>query len=166
MQPSLAHPPAYTLLNSEAEYRQAWDSILGQAQREILIFDHDMAAPRPEEKARIEALTGFLQADSLRRIRMVLHDPGRVERDSPRLLRLVARFSHTFEVRQSPENLRQLADTHILGDEGHGVRRFHVDQPRCARIIDDPAYISPWRLRFEELWELSRPCLSVNPTGL
>jgi hypothetical protein len=158
--------PAYTLLTSEAEYRQACDTILDRAEHDILIFDHDLAALRLEEMARLEALANFIQIDNVRRIRVVLHDPGPAERDSPRLMQFIARFSHVVDVRQSPDNLRHLADTHVLADEGHGVRRFHVDQPRSALILDDPAYIKPWRQRFEELWELSLPCLSANTTGL
>ncbi len=158
--------PAYTLLTSEAEYRQACDTILGRAEHEILIFDRDLASLRLEDKVRLEALTNFIQMDGLRRIRVVLHDPGPVERSSPRLMQFVARFSHVVEVRQSPDNLRHLADTHVLADEGHGVRRFHVDQPRSALILDDPAYINPWRRRFEDLWDLSQPCLQLNTTGL
>ncbi len=158
--------PAYTLLTSEAGYRQACNTILGRAEHEILIFDRDLASLRLEERTRLEALTNFIRMDKLRRIRVVLHDPGPVERNSPRLMQFVARFSHVVEVRQSPDNLRHLADTHVLADEGHGVRRFHVDQPRSALILDDPDYINPWRRRFEELWELSQPCLQLNTTGL
>lgn len=156
----------YKLLTSEAEYRQACDTILRHAEREILIFDRDLAALRLEEKTRLEALAAFLQRDRLRRMRMVLHDPGPLERNAPRLLQLVLRFSHVVEVRQSPDNLRHLADTHLLADENHGLRRFHVDQPRSALIVDDANYIRPWRQRFEELWELSQPCLRINTTGL
>jgi len=156
----------YTLLNSEAEYRQACDTVLGRAQRELLIFDRDLAAMQLDTKARLDLLTGFLQDDALRRVRIVLHDPGPLERNSPRLLQLVARFSHLIEARQTPDNLRHLADTHLLADGCQGVRRFHVDQPRCALIIDDRTYIHPWQQRFEELWHLSHPCLTLNTTGL
>jgi hypothetical protein len=156
----------YTLLTGEADYRRACDTILARAERELLIFDRDLAALRLNEKARLDALTGFLQADDLRRIRIVLHAPERVERDAPRLMRLFFRFSHVIELRQSPDNLRHLADTHVLADDCHGVRRFHVDQPRSALILGDPAYISPWRQRFEELWTLAQPCLRINTTGL
>jgi len=158
--------PAYTLITSEAGYRQACDAILGRAQHEILIFDRNLAALRLEEKARLETLANFLQMDGLRRIRVVLHDPAPLERSAPRLTQLIARYPHVIDIRQSPDNLRHLADTHVLADESHGVRRFHVDQPRSALIVDDPAYIHPWRQRFEELWELSYPCLRINPTGL
>jgi hypothetical protein len=158
--------PTYKQINSEAEYREACDTILGRAQHEVLIFDRDLAALQPGQKIRLELLAGFLQADALRRIRIVLHDPVHLERNAPRLIQVIARFSHAIEVRQSPDNLRHLADTHLLADDSHGVRRFHVDQPRSAIILDDPAYIHPWRQRFEELWQLSHPCLRLNTTGL
>lgn len=158
--------PAYTLLTSETEYRQACDTVLALAEREILIFDRDLAPLRLEEKTRVEALENFLHTDGLRRIRVVLHDTEPLRRDAPRLTQLIARFSHVVDVRQSPDNLRQLADTHVLADENHGVRRFHVDQPRSALVVDDRTYIHPWRQRFEELWQLSHPCLSLNATIL
>lgn len=158
--------PAYTLLTSEVAYRQACDTILSLAEREILIFDRDLAALRLEERARLETLAGFLRGNSLRRIRMVLHDPGPLERNAPRLMQIIVRYSHAMEVRQSPDNLRQLADTHLLADGRYAVRRFHVDQPRSALIVDDQAYIQPWHQRFEELWDLSQPCLRFNTTGL
>lgn len=156
----------YQLLTSEADYRQACDTVLGRAQHEILIFDRDLAALRLDEKLRLEILAGFLQGQSPRRIRMVLHKPETPMRNSPRLMQLIQRFSHSIEVRQSPDNLHHVADTHILVDDRHGVRRFHVDQPRSALVLDDPTYLSPWRLRYEELWELSQPCLTLNTTGL
>jgi len=156
----------YQLLVSEADYRQACDTILSRAEREILIFDRDLTALRLEDTTRLAVLKDFLQTDPMHRIRIVLHDPGPLERDAPRMMQLISRFSHVIYARRSPDNLRHLADTHLLADESHGVRRFHVDHPRSALILDDPDYINPWRQRFEELWELSHPCLTVNITGL
>lgn len=158
--------PAYTLITSEAEYRKACDSVIGRAERELLIFDRDLAAPRLDEKARIELLANFLTAPGLRRIRIVLHEPENLRRRAPRLMELFARFSHLIEIRQSPDNLRQLADTHILADDLHAIRRFQFDQPRCALILDDPGAVRPWCQRFDELWQQSLPCLSANATGL
>ena len=157
---------SYQLLTSEAEYRQACDTVLGRAEHELLIFDRDLRGFHLDHNTRLQVLSDFLAADRLRRIRIVLHDPGPLHRQTPRLMQLIARFSHLIDVRQSPDNLRHLADAHLLADDAHGVRRFHVEQPRSALVVDNPAYIHPWWQRFEELWELSHPCLQVNTTGL
>lgn len=156
----------YHLLASEADYRQACDTVIDRAQRDIAIFDRDLVPLRLGELSRMEKLATFLKADETRRIRVVIHNPDDLEKNAPRLIQLVARFSHAVEVRQSPDNLRHLADTHLLADDEHGVRRFQFDLPRSALVLDDPTYISPWRLRFEELWGLSRPCIKLNTTGL
>jgi uncharacterized protein YjiS (DUF1127 family) len=158
--------PSYQLLTSEAEYRRACNTVLGRAERELLIFDRDLRGLQLEDNTRLQLLSGFLAGDRLRRIRTVLHDPEPLHRQSPRLMQVIARFSHMIEVRQSPDNLRQLADAHLLADDAHGVRRFHIGQPRSALVIEDTAYIHPWWQRFEELWELSHPCLQINTTGL
>lgn len=155
--------PVYTLITSETEYRQACDALLRRAQHQILIFDKDLAALRLEEAARAKALEDFLRADASRKIRMVLHTPERLEQNMSRLMRLIERFAHAIELRQSPDNLRHLADTHLLVDGGCGLRRFHVDQPRAALVLDDAGYIQPWRQRFETLWELSDPVVRINP---
>jgi uncharacterized protein YjiS (DUF1127 family) len=158
--------PSYQLLTSEADYRQACDTVMGRAEHELLIFDRDLRSFQLDQNTRLQLLFDFLATDRLRRIRIVLHDPGPLHRQAPRLMQLIARFSHLIDVRQSPDNLRHLADSHLLADDTHGVRRFHIEQPRSALVVDNPAYIHPWWQRFEELWELSHPCLQVNTTGL
>jgi hypothetical protein len=158
--------PSYQLCSSEGEYRQACDTVLGRTGRELLVFDRDLGKLRLEDNIRLQLLSNFLASDRLRRIRIVLHDPEPLHRQAPRLMQVIARYSHMIEVRQSPDSLRHLADSHLLADDAHGVRRFHIDQPRSALVIDDPAYIHPWWQRFDELWELSHPCLQINTTGL
>lgn len=156
----------YSLLTSEAEYRAACDAVLALARREIQIFDRDLARLQIESRPRVALLAAFLQGGAPRRLRMVLHDPSPLQDDCPRLLQLIGNHAHLVEVRQTPDNLRQLTDTHVFADGCHGVRRFHIDQPRSALAHDNPDYLNPWRLRFEELWEQSLPCLRLNTTGL
>jgi hypothetical protein len=134
---------AYKLLIGEADFRQACDTVLAMAEREILILDRDLATLRFDEKPRIDTLTGFLRRDGTPSIRIVLHDPLPLESNAPRLRRLMTQFAHVIELRQSPEHLRHLNDMHLLVDAGNGVRRFHVDQPRSALVLGDPVYLIP-----------------------
>lgn len=158
--------PVYTMLTSEAAYREACDTVLARAEHQVLVFDRDLSALRLDEQSRLEAIARFLRAGGARKIRIVLHDPGPLERNITRLMQLIQRYSHLVEIRQSPDSLRNLADCHVIVDEGHGIRRFHVDHARSALILDDPVAIHPWKMRFEELWKLSQPCLRISATGL
>lgn len=158
--------PLYRLMTNEAEYRIGCDDVIQLAEHEILILDRALQAVRINEAQRTERLEQFLAADRNRRIRIALHEPEMVRTQAPRIMQLLSRFSHQMEVREIPDNLRHLADTHILADRRYGVRRFQFDQPRSALIVEDPPAISPWWDRFSELWEQSRSCLSANTTGL
>lgn len=156
----------YTLRTGEADYRQAIDTVLELAVSEIAIFDHSLAALRLEEPPRMEKLANFLQKDAVSKLRIIVHEPHLLDSRMPRFMQLATRHSAAIQVRQSPDNLRHLADTHVLADMRHGVRRFHIDHARYALMLDDPAAIQPWQQRFEELWDLSQPCLKITTTGL
>ncbi|HEY8856650.1 MAG TPA: hypothetical protein VIM43_04750 [Rugosibacter sp.] len=160
----------YTLLTGETEYRAAVDAILDSAMSHMAIFDRDLAALRLQEPQRLAKLASFLHAQSSgernKKLRIVIHQTHLLDSHLPQLITLFTRYAHTVDLRQSPDHLRQLADTHILADACHGVRRFHIDHARCALIQADPVAIHPWQQRFEELWGLSLPCLKVNTTGL
>lgn len=158
--------PIYRLMTNEADYRAGCAEVLRLAEREIRIFDRGLVAVRLDEPQHADWLADFLAADRSRQIRIVLHEPETVRKHVPRVMQLLASFSHQMETREIPDNLRHLADTHILVDHRHGVRRFQFDQPRSALIVEDPPAISPWWDRFSELWEQSHACLGVNATGL
>ncbi len=165
-----ALPSQYTLLTGESEYRAAIDTVLDSAMSTLAILDRDLAALRLEEPQRLTKLGNFLHAqhpsERTKKLRIVIHQTHLLDSHMPRLMNLFTRYAHAVDVRQSPHNLRQLADTHLLADGCHGVRRFHIDHARCALIQADPAAIQPWQQRFEELWALSLPCLKLNTTGL
>lgn len=157
---------SYSQLTGEMEYRQAIDTVLLKAERELALFDYDLAALRLEEPTRIAMLTDFLQRSPNAILRIVVHDAQPMNTRMPRFMRLATLHSTRVQARGSPDNLRHLADSHLLADTVHGVRRFHRDHMRCALLLDNPTEIQPWQQRFESLWELSQPCLSINTTGL
>jgi len=165
-----ATPSQYTLLTGESEYRAAIDTVLDSAMSALAIFDRDLAALRLEEPKRLTKLSNFLHtqhtSERTKKLRIVIHQTHLLDSHMPLLMALFTRYAHAVDVRQSPDNLRQLTDTHVFADGCNGVRRFHIDHARCALIQADPAAIQPWQQRFEELWALSLPCLKLNTTGL
>lgn len=164
---NLAH---YTLLTDEEAYRDAVDEILDKAADQLVIFDHDLALLHLQAPERVAKIETFLRkqprGNHTKRLRLVIHQTHRLDSHLPRLAALFSHYAHLVDVRQSPANLQHLADTHVLADARHGVRRFHIHHARCALIQENPAAIQPWLGRFEELWTISTPCLRINTTGL
>ncbi len=154
------------LFDSEAGFRQALDTVIAAATREIRVFDRDLSKMRLEEKSRAEALENFLAADRERHLHVVLHDPEAVERNCPRLMALRRRFSMTVEFRRSPDELRHLTDAFLLADHAQGAVRFHFDHARGRLLLDTREDVHPFWQRFDDLWELSMPCISATRLGL
>lgn len=151
---------------SEAGFRQALDTVIAASVQEIRVFDQDLMRLALEQKDRAEAIGNFLAYDSNRRLRIVLHDPDYCQRYCPRLINLLRRFSQAVEFRQSPEELRHLAESYLLADRTQAAVRYHQGQARGKIILDAPEEVHPWWQRFEELWGLSAPCLSATRLGL
>lgn len=154
------------LFDSEAGFRQALDTVIASAGREIRVFDRDLSRMRLEEKARAEALENFLAADRERHLRIVLHNPETVEQSCPRLMTLRRRFPMTVEFRQSPDELRHLADSFLLANHAQAAVRFHFDHARGRLMLDTAEEVHPFWKRFDDLWELSLPCLAATRLGL
>lgn len=151
---------------SESAYRNAIAMTLAVARNEIRIFDRDLVAMGLEDATRIELVTGFLSADSHRRMRIVVHDDTPLQRYAPRSISLLRLFAHAIEVRRTPEHLRRLADCWVLADAAHGTIRFHTDQPRGKQVWNDEREVKPWWQRAGDLWEESEPCSPASITGL
>lgn len=155
-----------TAIESEAGFRQAIDEIIPLAEKEIRVFSGDLTRMAPEEPERVAALEAFLAGDRQRRLRIVVHDPEPMAKHMPRFVDLAVRRGHMIEVRQTPENLRSLADRFLLADDRHGVVRFHVDHARGKLVLFDPKELGPWQQRFQDLWLASTPCSPSTTLGL
>ena len=152
--------------DTESAYRAALDEVIERAELVICVFDRDLVRMQLDAGERASALQRFLTGTGQRELRIVVHDPVPLTLRMPRLLALLRRYEHRIGIRLSPDECRHLADCHLLADGVHGVRRFHIDWPRGVRVLDDADEIAPWRLRFDELWELSSPLSLVTTTGL
>jgi hypothetical protein len=152
--------------DSEAGYRAAIDATIEAATQELRIFDGDLARLGLDEPSRQALLAGFLSDGAGRRLLIVLHDIEPLCTRHPRMLNLMRSHGHLIEVRQSPAQLRHLADRFVLADRLHGAIRFHVDHPRGKRVIADGLETQPHWDRFNELWEVSEPRSPAASLGI
>lgn len=153
-------------IDSEAGFRQAIDTVIAAASGEIRIFDRDLTRVAIDRKNVADSLESFLAADRQRRLRIVVHDSEPCERYQPRVQALLRRFGQSIEIRQSPDELRNLQECYLLADNQQAALRFNLNQPRGKIVLDDPETVRPWWDRFDDLWLLSTPCLSPTRLGL
>jgi len=156
----------YEAFETREGFQAALDRLLEQPGRELRIFDPDGEALKLNDAARIGALERFLQASRTRRIYMVLHDPAHVQRHCPRMMSLLARYSHAIAVHRTHEELAQLQDAFVVLDSAHYVRRPVAGFFRGAIGLSDETEALAMRGRFTEIWAASYPAVSATTLGL
>jgi len=156
----------YERCDTNAGFQTALERLLAQPGRELRIFDPDGAALRLNDPARIALFEAFLGASRTRRIYMVVHDTEHITRQCPRLLGLLARFSHMMQINRTHEHIRELQDAFLVLDSQHYVRRSVAAFYRGAAGFGDETEALAMRQRFMEIWEASFPGISSTTAGL
>lgn len=159
-------PPHYERFDTEAAFQEALDRLLEQAGRELRIFDPDLAALRLNSPERVARVERFLQASRTRRLYMVVHDTGHVTRHCPRMMGLLARYSHAIQINQTHQEIRELQDSFLVLDTLHYLRRPVARFFRGALGLNDENEALAMRGRFGEIWSASFPAVAPTTLGL
>ena len=156
----------YERFDTNAGFQAAVDRLLGQPGRELRIFDPDATALRLNDSTRLSKLEAFLQASRTRRIFMVLHSVDHLQRQCPRMMMLLARYSHAIQINRTHEEIRELQDAFLVLDSAHYVRRPVASFFRGAMGLADETEGLAMRSRFMEIWSSSYPAVSSTTVGL
>jgi hypothetical protein len=155
-----------TLLATKREYLEGFDRLLGLAQRELRVFDPDLAELGLNSAEKIARLREFLQASRTHKLYIAVHDTDFVAKHCPRVLTLLGSFHRQMFIYQTEGEARKAQDCFVLADDTHLVRRSVAKQPRGVAVFNDPKDCGSIRDRFQEIWESSLPGVSPNVTGL
>ena len=156
----------YERFDTAAGFQAAVERLLAQPGRELRIFDPDGSALRLNDSARIESLANFLLASRTRRLSMAVHETDHLTRQCPRLMTLLARFSHAVQIHRTHEQIREIQDSFLVLDANHYVRRPVAAFYRGAMGLADENEALAMRSRFMEIWEASYPAVSGTTVGL
>jgi hypothetical protein len=96
----------------------------------------------------------------------VLHNTDHVQRQCPRLMTLLRRFSHAMQINRTHEEIREVQDAFMLLDSVHYVRRPVASIFRGAIGLGDENEGQALRGRFGEIWSASYPSVSSTTVGL
>jgi hypothetical protein len=161
-----AEQPFYERFETRAGFQAAVDRLLDQFGRELRIFDPDLSALRVNDPERIARLERFLAASRTRRLFIVVHDTDLITRKSPRMMALLARYSHAIQIHRTHDEIRELQDAFLVLDSSHYVRRSVAHFFRGAIGLGDDNEGLLMRQRFLEIWAASFPAVSSTTAGL
>ena len=158
--------PIYERFETKRGFQAAVDRLLEQPGRELRVFDPDGAALRLNDATRVQRLERFLLASRTRRLYLVLHSTDHLTRQCPRMMALLARFSHAIQIYRTGEEIRELQDAFLVLDSLHYVRRPVASFFRGAIGLGDENEGLAMRSRFMEIWGASVPGVSSTTVGL
>jgi len=158
--------PHYERFDDEEGFQRAVELLLEQPGRELRVFDPDLSGLRLNMPERIARLQRFLMQSQARRVYIAIHDTDYVTRYCPRMLNLLARYTHAVQIHRTDEGIRELQDAFFVLDAAHYVRRPVARFWRGAIGIRDETEALAMRSRFLEIWAASYPAVSPTTLGL
>lgn len=156
----------YESFDTRELFQAAVDRLLERPGRELRIFDPDGAGLLLNDAARVARVEGFLRGSRTRRLYMVLHEPQHLQRSCPRMMSLLARYSHAIQINRTHEEIRGIQDSFLVLDASHYARRPVATFYRGALGLNDETEALPMRSRFLEIWTASFPGVSSTTAGL
>ena len=156
----------YRQLSGIADSQQAIDEVIGAAERTLRIFDISLSNRGFNTPARADRLREFLVRGRAHRLLIALHETELLERENPRLLRLLRQFPMSIEIHRTLAQARNATDPFVLADDHSVWHQLHFEQPRAVVALRSPADALPIAQRFEEIWDLSEPAVSATTLGL
>ena len=157
--------PQYTRTDGNTEYERALDSLFALPGRTLRIFDRRLSSAY-NAPAREQLIKAFLSSNRLARLQIVIHETATLQRDCPRLMNLLRRFSYAIQIQETEARAKAASDPFAVLDERHYVHRFHFDGPRGVLAINDSNGALPLLHRFDEIWEASVPAVAATTLGL
>jgi len=152
-------------LASESDHQLALDEVVARARRQVFIFDRALDA-RWDRPQRVDCLRRLCLASPRHVLRIALHDPESMVRNTPRLRALLGPCAHVMTVHKTRDEARRAEDPLVIVDGRHFVHRFHADLPRGLLVLDDPESANSLVQRFDQIWAASDPGLSGTTLGL
>lgn len=155
-----------TAFETPAELRAAFDALLAGAQRELRLYDQDLALFDIDHLPRHASLRALCVAGGGRRIELLLDDIHHVARDHPRLMQLVRDFGHVIEIRQADAAAPRPDQAFVLADRHAVLLRADKSAMHGTLHLDDAHGAIPLQQGFDAMWQRSQAGVTATTLGL
>jgi hypothetical protein len=153
-------------LETQVEFRQAFDRLLAATRQHLRIYDQDLRELALDTPQRIDALRSLCLSGPGRRIEILLRDWASARDHQPRLMGLLQHFGHVLEIRQEEAIDEPPMETYVLGDDRLVLIRPHRDSGHGLLHLDDALACRPRMQSFDQLWNRAEGPLASRPLGL
>lgn len=135
------------------DYREIALELCGAARQELVIYDHDFEMTGLESRTGIAALEALcVRTRANHGIRVLVRTPRFIERDCPRLQRLLQQFGHRIVVKVVRKGEASSDQPFIVDDNSGYVLRFHHEAARGKAHGADSLTANRLIAQFDTMW--------------
>ena len=148
-------------------FRSGISQVLVNANRGIRLYDHDLSETGLESIAAINAMEAVCQrASRPGAVRLLLRDSAYLQKSCPRVMGLLARWSHRLEVAVLRKGTSGTDQPFATSDTNAYVLRFHHDSLRGKMGVSDPMQCARLNAQFDTTWLSAQAGPSATTLGL
>ena len=154
------------LITNWTDHDRSLHCILELAKHSLRIFDEDLSKLKLENAENASLLQRLLASERHHSVQILLKNADTVQRNCPRLMKLLRQYPESMTITQCPQHLASLSEALLIADDNHALVRFHMDNVRCKAIIGSTDECIPYLLRFEEIRKEGGDQICATPLGL
>jgi hypothetical protein len=152
-----AQSSTMTVLTTREEMRAAINRIAASAQRLLSIYTPDLEPDLYDTNEFLEIVKRFVLARNFAKVRVMLGDASRVQRDSNRFMAMGRRLTSYIEVRPELNPIPQSATSYIIADDRAVLLRPRANEWEGVADFDNRAIARTQLDQFDALWQAHQP---------
>ena len=154
------------VISTRDEMRQAALAVVGEAQRKVSIFTHDLEPGIYDNVEFLEIIKRMILSQTYARVRVLIADPSRAIKNGNNFVHLGRRLNTYIEFRHVREDLRTHAEAFCIADETALVYRLQASRWEGIADTYEPAVAKLYGKMFDEIWLASEVEMEFRQLGI
>jgi len=143
-----------SVLTTLSEVRAAVNEIASSARRLISIYTPDLEPDLYDQTSFLEIVKQFVLTRSFSKVRVLLGEPARVQRDN-RFVAMGRRLSSCIDIRYVGAKTPQRASAYLIADDRAIMYRMRADTWDGIADINNPPVARLYMQEFDAIWNAS-----------
>lgn len=157
-------PPSSTMtvVTTRDEMSAAINRIAASAQRLLSIYTPDLEPELYDTNEFLEIVKRFVLGRNFAKVRVMLGDPSRVQREANRFMAMGRRLTSYIEIRPELNPIPQSATSYIIADDRAVLLRPRANEWEGVADFDNRAIARAQLDQFDALWQAHQPELRLR----
>ncbi len=157
-----ASSSSVTMLTTLEEMRGAVNRVAASAQRLLSIYTPDLEPDLYDNTEFLDIVKRFVLARNFAKVRVMLEDAGRVQRDTNRFMAMARRLTSYIDIRPVTTKIPQGAEAYVIADDRALVLRPQRAIWQGLADFDNRIVARTQLERFDALWQSHQPQVSLR----